>query len=66
MSDLFQKAQDHYLDAVCYALLCRENNALLRSGRGQALPYVPCPVHIGNDPCDDWSFEWDSEGEYDY
>lgn len=27
-------------------------------------PFVPCPIGIGNDPCDDWSE--DENDDYDY
>ena len=49
-------AREAELRALCATIQRREEEALIYDMRPRP-PFIPCPVEIGNDPCDDWSYD---------
>ena len=61
----FQQAIDHEMDILRYAIMMEEEYAIFHEGCSKSrIPFISCPVNIGNDPCDDQS--WDDDEGYDW
>jgi hypothetical protein len=59
----FQQAIDHEMDLLRYHIMMEEEHALFHDGLPKLAPFIPCPISLGNDPCDDWSRD---EEDYDW
>ena len=61
----FERAIARDIDLLMDSILLEEEHAIFHDGLAkQRTPFVPCPIEVGNDPCDDWSEDDDEEWDW--